>query len=157
MTCNDRIELELDGSVRERAPYDLSDQHYSIFRSLVRPSAPSRAIHTGLRTRTVYTLRTHTHTKYYIQPSVMPGLYLFRLSSNDKKEKGEKHCKRSHSPSFTIWAEKYKTKEKSKERVESEQAHFPLPSSRDPEPVIIILSFGIGEKQRKKKVSNFQA
>lgn len=35
--------------------------------------------------------------------------------------------------------------------MESEQAHFPLPSSRDPEPVIIILSFGIGEKQRKKR------
>jgi hypothetical protein len=40
----------------------------------------------------------------------------FGPAPTTKGEKGEKHCKRSHSPSFTGWAEKNKLRLKEKEK-----------------------------------------
>ena len=122
-------------------PLRLALQHFPLISPPFSPIQPALTIY-----RTPY-----THTRFHIQPSVMPGLYLFRLSSNDKRRERGKTLHKISLAQFHRMGRKKLRPQQKKRKVESEEAHFPLPSSRDPDPVIIILSFGTGKAKKKKK------
>lgn len=109
---------EKKGPIR---PLRLALQHFPLVSPPFSPIQPALTIY-----RTPYTLRTHIQDTI----SSLVSCLVSTCSGSapmTKGEKGEKHCTRSHSPSFTGWAEKKKIKTTAKEKKGGKRAS-PLPS-----------------------------